>query len=108
MHTEGGIYKNLNRRGVKKKKNKPKTRQQEEMAVNFKVQLVINMYSSTAGRKTKVLSKLRQKCRSNQIDDTSMTVFQRDLDSYTLHWKESVITMQVNVNFHGNYNNKAL
>lgn len=37
-----------------------------------------------------------------------MTVFQRDLDSYTLHCKESVITMQVNVNFHGNYNNKAL
>lgn len=44
----------------------------------------------------------------SQIDDTSVTVFQRDLDGYTLHYKESVITMQVNVNFHGNYNNKAM
>jgi len=44
----------------------------------------------------------------SQTNDTSETVFQRDLDGYTLHYKESVITMQVNVNFHGNYNNKAL
>lgn len=44
----------------------------------------------------------------SQIDDTLATVFQRDLDGYILHYTESVITMQVNVNFHGNYNNKAL
>lgn len=44
----------------------------------------------------------------SQIDDTTMTVIQKDLDGNTLHYKESVITMRVNVNFPGNYNNKAL